>query len=251
MIVYFTGTGNSRYAAEVIAEVTKDEIVSLNDVIKNNLTKKFRSEKPFVIIAPIYAWRFPRVVEQWLLDTAFEGNKNMYFVGTMQSQSGNCDNYLKKICDKRGMQFKGYRGVAMPNNYIIGSDVPNDKTVKVILKDAILVLKEIAKEIVNLSDIVKTDKTPASWLLSGLVNKSFYRFVVSSKNYVVSDSCISCGKCADICPVNNITMIQGKPKFEDHCISCLACIHSCPVAAVNIKGKTENRGRYLCPKYIP
>ena len=36
MILYFSGTGNSRYIAELLAEKTKDNILSLNQLIKHN-----------------------------------------------------------------------------------------------------------------------------------------------------------------------------------------------------------------------
>ena len=34
MVLYFTGTGNSRLAAEILAEDLNDEAVSLNRVLK-------------------------------------------------------------------------------------------------------------------------------------------------------------------------------------------------------------------------
>ena len=34
MILYFSGSGNSRFAAEVIEEITGDELISMNDLIK-------------------------------------------------------------------------------------------------------------------------------------------------------------------------------------------------------------------------
>ena len=34
MILYFSGTGNSRHAAELIHSVVGGEIVSINDIIK-------------------------------------------------------------------------------------------------------------------------------------------------------------------------------------------------------------------------
>ena len=47
MILYFSGTGNSRYAAELIASVTGDELVSLNKIIKDGKEPVFNSDKPF------------------------------------------------------------------------------------------------------------------------------------------------------------------------------------------------------------
>ena len=37
MILYFSGTGNSRYIAEVINSVIEDKLVSINECLKNNL----------------------------------------------------------------------------------------------------------------------------------------------------------------------------------------------------------------------
>ena len=48
-----------------------------------------------------------------------------------------------------------------------------------------------------------------------------------------NDECISCGACADICPVNAIA--EGDGKFvisADECIDCGACEDGCPVGAI-------------------
>ena len=50
---------------------------------------------------------------------------------------------------------------------------------------------------------------------------------------VISDECLSCGACAECCPVNAIS--EGDGKFEidaDKCISCGSCAAQCPVGAI-------------------
>ena len=39
MILYFSGTGNSRYIAEVINSVIEDKLVSINECLKNNFIR--------------------------------------------------------------------------------------------------------------------------------------------------------------------------------------------------------------------
>lgn len=50
--------------------------------------------------------------------------------------------------------------------------------------------------------------------------------------FKILDDCISCGACADECPVNAISEGDGKYVIdEDTCISCGACAGVCPVGA--------------------
>lgn len=50
--------------------------------------------------------------------------------------------------------------------------------------------------------------------------------------YKISDACISCGACADNCPVCAISEGDGKYVIDaDTCIDCGACADTCPVAA--------------------
>ena len=50
--------------------------------------------------------------------------------------------------------------------------------------------------------------------------------------YKISDEGISCGSCADNCPVSAISAGDDKYVIDaDTCISCGACADICPVGA--------------------
>lgn len=51
--------------------------------------------------------------------------------------------------------------------------------------------------------------------------------------YKITDACVSCGTCADTCPIGAIS--QGDAHYEinaDACLSCGACAGACPTGAI-------------------
>ena len=66
MILYFTGTGNSRYLARLLAKELDDTIVDIATYTKKNEGGDFVSDKAFVFVVPTYASYIPVVVEEFL-----------------------------------------------------------------------------------------------------------------------------------------------------------------------------------------
>ena len=47
--------------------------------------------------------------------------------------------------------------------------------------------------------------------------------------------CTGCGNCVDVCPVEAITMNDGKAFIdEENCVECGACEAECPSEAIQI-----------------
>ena len=59
-------------------------------------------------------------------------------------------------------------------------------------------------------------------------------FAISKSNiFVESNSCVGCGDCIDVCPVDAIQLIDGRAVINaELCIDCEICIKSCTYDAI-------------------
>ena len=73
---------------------------------------------------------------------------------------------------------------------------------------------------------------------------------VKAKPFYTTDACVACGKCAELCVLNNITLnADEKPVWGDNCTHCMACICNCPAEAIEYGKKSQGKPRYKGPDY--
>lgn len=244
MIFYFSGTGNSQMAAKQIAETVNDEIISIHQCLREKKRKTYYSEQPFVFVAPTYAWRMPKVVENWIDKTCFEGSHDAYFVLTCGGSCGNAIAYTKKLCLRKRFHFCGLAQVVMPENYIAMFPTPSKAECKEIIDKAKPYIISLAVQIRDRKKFPGHTITLKDKVQSGLVNAIYYPLLVHDKGFTVSKECISCGKCAKRCPLGNIEMVNKKPLWKGKCTHCMACIGGCPVEAIEYRNKSKGNRRY-------
>ena len=136
MILYFSGTGNSRYTAERIAVALGDELFNMNDHIKAGDTSPVTSDERLIIVTPTYAWRIPRIVRDWLTKTDFPGAKQVWFVMTCGSEIGNAAGYNRTLCQEKQFAYMGTAQIIMPENYIAMFNVPQAEEARQIVARA-------------------------------------------------------------------------------------------------------------------
>ena len=248
MILYFSGTGNSRYAAEKIAEVTGDILVSLNDKIKKKDTRPIRSRERLVFVVPTYAWRLPRVVEQWILATEFVGANQAWFVMTCGDEIGNAGKYNQRLCERRGFSYMGTAQIVMPENYLAMFDVPGPEEAKEIIRRADPAIQQAARLISEKKPFQPLRTSVTGQIKSSLVNAAFYPLFVKAGAFAADEKCIGCGKCVQVCPLNNISLADEAPVWGKTCTHCMACIACCPTEAIEYGKKSRGKPRYRCPE---
>lgn len=244
MIFYFSGTGNSWFAARQLAEELGDELISVNQCLKTGEKRCFQSERPLVFVAPAYAWRMPKVVENWIQETEFSGSPDAYFILTCGGSVGNAAAHAKKLCADKKLRFLGLTPVAMPNNYVALSNTPDKAECAAIMQNAKKRISELGALIQKGEEFPQAPISLKDRMSSGPVNTLFYSLFVHDKGFTASDACISCGKCALRCPLNNISLSGGKPVWNGNCTHCMACIGGCPTKAIEYKSASKGNRRY-------
>ena len=247
MILFFTGTGNSEYAARRIGRITGETPVSLVNRIRSGDTSPLESETPWVICAPIYAWQMPRIVHDHIAATELRGSRDVYFVLTCGGDTGNADKYARRLCESKGLNFRGLARVVMPENYIAMFSAPDEEEARRIIEKAVPGIDGAAELIKEGRDLPPVKKSPLAGFLSAAVNKGFYASAIRDKDFFATDACISCGLCAEVCPLGNIELRDGRPVWKGNCTQCMSCICRCPVKAIEFGKKSAGKPRYICP----
>lgn len=250
MILYFSGTGNSEYVAKRIGKELGDEVMNLFEKIRNKDFSELHAERPWVIVVPTYAWRIPHIVRKWMENTLFTGNHNIYFIMTCGGSIGNAGKYLSKLCAKKKMHDLGCMGITMPENYIALFSTPTRQEALQIIEQAEPMIEQAIAYIKNGDKLPQTNIPFGDHLNSGIVNNLFYPIFVHAKKFYATGDCISCGKCANVCPLNNISIENGKPVWGKACTHCMACICHCPKEAIEYGKHSRGLNRYICEKEV-
>ena len=246
MILYFTGTGNSRYLAQKIANATGDVLVSINDKIKQNDPQTIDAEDRLVFVVPTYAWRIPRVVERWILNTRFTGANKAWFVMDCGGEIGNAETYNKRLCEQKQFEYMGTAQIVMPENYIAMFGTPEKEEAKQIIQKAEPVIEQAARRIAEGQIFSKPRSSLGDRIMSGWINPIFYPLFVKADAFYAKDNCIGCGTCEKLCPLNNIRLEHERPVWGKNCTHCMACICHCPTGAIEYGRKSAGKPRYRC-----
>lgn len=244
MILYFSGTGNSKYAAERIAKELGDTCLSMNDRIKSGDTSPVETGEGLVIVTPTYAWRIPRIVRQWLLETKLAGARQVWFIMTCGSEIGNAHKYNLALCQEKGLVCMGTAQIVMPENYIAMFNAPQPEEARQIVARAEPALERAITAIRENRSFAPPRSSFHDRFMSGAINPIFYPCFVKSKPFTVSDACIGCGQCAKRCPTNCVTLQNGKPVWGIGCTHCMSCICYCPTEAIEYGKKSAGKPRY-------
>lgn len=243
MVFYFSGTGNSKFAAEEISRLTEDDVFSINEALKHG--KKTEKCQNAVIAVPTYAWRIPKVVSEWIKNNLSGKVKRIWFIMTCGGEIGNAAKYNRLLSNDIGAKYMGTCAILMPENYVAMFKVTEKEEAQKRIEACALKCKELAGVILKEESFSAPRNNLYDRFMSAAVNNGFYKKCVSAKGFFSASACTGCKKCVSVCPLNNISLNEEKrPVWNNNCTHCMACISYCPAGAIEYSKKTAGKKRY-------
>ena len=256
MIFYFSGTGNTRWAAEELAAATQERLLFIPEELKTACEYTLEEGERIGFCFPVHGWQPPHIVREFVKRLTLHTTNNTplishyaYALCTCGDSIGLSMQMLYKELAPKGIMIQSYQSLTMPESYVclpfMYTDTPEREYRK--LSQAKKDLDGFIK-VVNerQADYCQLTLGLTPWTFSHVIGAYFNRFMISDKKFTVdSNVCTHCGRCAKECPVDDI-VFNGIPKWKHNssCTCCLSCYHHCPVHAINYGRITRKRGQY-------
>ncbi len=240
MIYYFSGTGNSRWVANQIARHISDRSISISDMFKNReMPSEIKNGEILGIVFPSHIGLPPKIVKDFVSKIKIDKNAFVFAVCTCGDEVG----YTLKALKKHIHIDSGY-SVIMPNNHITMVDSDSDELIEEKINNAKIKILNICENIKTKKREIQCDKGIIPMIKSYII-APIITFQFNDKKFYSDNSCIGCRLCENICPIQNIKVINGSPVWQNNCIHCMACIHHCPKKSIQYGKSTKNKKRFI------
>ncbi len=244
-IYYFTGSGNSSYAAGLVAKrLGNCQIIPIVKALGGPATV---TGERVIVVFPVYMFRAPHIVCKFL--KKISKATKVYAIATMGGASGKTFGQIRSILRKNGLDLYGGYTVIMPDNYTPFNGAIEESEQNDIFKDAVGKIDLIVRKIQNGDRTIENDTPfyqiyfwPGFWYWLGYIS-----IPKLSKEFHVRETCNGCGICLKVCPRNIISLHRNKPQWKAGCEHCLACLQWCPQEAIEFGNKTLGKKRYKNP----
>ena len=237
IILYFTATGNCLYVARQLAGENA-ELLSIPQLVKQG---RYAFEADEIgIVYPIYGHMPPNMVREFIKKARL---KAAYKFAVLTYGARKCDavEIWDRVSRNAGNSFDYINTIVMVDNWLPNFD----------MNEQIKMDKHIPE---NLQKIAADIRARRRWhepvteeerqmhrgfmQLSGLDPEVGF-LMKSEKYFTVTDACIGCAVCTEVCPRGNYELTSTGVKTQGDCDFCFACIQNCPQRAIQFRRQEE------------
>lgn len=238
--IYFSGSGNSRYAVEMFCNEYDKESKAFS-IEDDNVIEVVKNEEMLVFAYPVQYSTVPKILRDFIIEyKELWESKKVFIIATMGLFSGDGAGSLGRLLQKYGAEIIGGLHVKMPDC------IADEKVLKRPLEENKELVKKAEQKIKKAVQLLKSGKPPQEGIgvlyrMAGFFGQRLY-FGYKTKNYsdklrVDKEKCIGCGRCEKLCPMNNIEIIDKKMVQNNRCTMCYRCINNCQKQAITLLGK--------------
>ncbi len=238
--IYFSGTGNTKYCIEKFLEYYdgKSKAISIEE---KRAVNEIKENSDIVFAYPIYYSNIPKIVRDFIThNTELFYKKNVFLIATMGLFSGDGAGCSARLLKRCYANIVGGLHLQMPDcvgdvKFLKKSLDKNKQIVKAADKKIEAAVKDFKK------GLPMKEGLGVFYHLAGLFGQRLWFYnktaVYTDKLTIDESKCIGCGKCAAICPIKNLSMINQISVSRNKCTMCYRCISYCPQQAITLLGK--------------
>lgn len=238
--VYFSGTGNTRYCVERFMKESGlgGSAVSIED---SGAAEKIAAEDIIVFGYPTQYSNLPKIVRDFINKNAsvWQGKK-VFVIVTMGLFCGDGAGVMARLLKKHGAEVVGGLHLKMPDS------ICDEKALKRTDEENIRLISAAEEKIRASAAALKNNDPTSDGIgllphLAGLFGQRLY-FYNKPRRYfkhvrINAEKCVGCGKCAKLCPLQNITISEKCVVAGDRCTMCYRCANECPKQAITLFGR--------------
>lgn len=250
--IYFSGTGNSKYCiTRFLHEYdAQAQAISIEDP---SVLSHIKQHKTIIIAYPIQYSCLPKIMYDFIREHQdVWKDKQIFILATMGLFSGDGCGVAARLLRKYNAHIIGGLHLKMPDS------IADEKALKRSFDKNMELFKTADKNIKHAVEMMKKGTPTNDGLrfyhhIIGLFAQRLY-FQHKTKSYshklkIDANTCIGCGICKNLCPMDNIQIKDGIAKGSDRCTMCYRCINACPNQAITLLGKHVVK-QYRIDNYI-
>lgn len=239
--IYFSGTGNTKFCTEKFLAYYESNARAFS-IEDEKAAEVIKQNEEILFAYPVYFSNMPKIVHDFIDGnrSAFSGKK-IFVIATMGLFSGDGAGCSARLFRKYGGRIIGGLHLKMPD--CIGDEKALKRTREqnhLLVAAAEDKIKKAAEDLKHGNPMRKEGL--GFWShMAGLFGQRLWFFHKTKKYFgklsIEEGKCIGCGKCAELCPMNNIVLQLGKAHQRGKCTMCYRCVNHCPKQAITLLGK--------------
>jgi hypothetical protein len=249
LIIYYSGTGNSKRVSEWIATEAqilgmKTHIASYHQFNAENISG-FSGKTLIGFFSATHGFNMPHSMLRFLFNFKLLKGSDVFIGNTragmklgklfLPGLSGIAMYFPALILLLKGYKLKAMYPVDLPSNWISLHPGLRKKVIDSMVEHYKKLTKKFAGRVLNGQSVFAKSfmLLPLDLLVAPIALGYYFvgRFILA-KTFVANNNCNNCGLCMEQCPTQSIILQGKRPYWKFTCESCMKCMNYCPQRAI-------------------